>query len=468
MAHNLNRPTLSFFGGVGTVTGSKYLLETSGARVLLECGLFQGQKHLRLRNWDAPPFDVSALDAVVLSHAHLDHTGYLPVLVRRGFRGAVHCTSGTLELLGVLLRDAAGLQEEEASYANRKGYSKHRPALPLFDRADAEAALKLLVPHSYGVRFTVAPGMAVTFRRAGHILGSAIVEIEFDGASPSRLVFTGDLGRPDQPILRDPEPPPAADVLLLESTYGDRTHAQDPAAELARVAREAAIRGGALLVPAFAVGRTQTLIWLLRQLEREGRIPELPVFIDSPMANRVSAIYCSHEEDLDGEMRAAMAAKECPLCCRTYGLVITAEESRNLNDRRGPFIVIAGSGMATGGRILHHLAHRLDDPTTTVLLVGYQAIGTRGRLLRDGVPQVKMLGRFVPVRAKIECLDGLSAHAGRDEMLAWVKRLSVPPRTAFVVHGEPPAAESLGAALRQELGWNARVAQDGEIVELET
>lgn len=458
----MTAPTLRFLGAAGTVTGSRHLLAHGGRTVLLDCGLFQGLKPLRLRNRDPFPFEPARLDAVVLSHAHLDHSGALPLLVRQGFRGPIHCTAGTAALLEVLLPDAAYLQEEEAAYANRKGFSTHRPALPLFTDADAVAALRQVVPHPFATPFDACPGVTVRFGRAGHILGSATTCCTLAGGP--RVLYTGDLGRPGQPILVDPDPPPAADVLLVESTYGDRVHPTGAREALARVVREAAARGGALLVPAFAVGRTQALLWLLAELEDAGAIPRLPLFLDSPMAERVSALTCRHGGDLDAEMRRAMAQDRCPLCTRRYTYCATPEASKALNARTGPFIVLAGSGMATGGRILHHLHARLPDPRTTVLLVGFQAAGTRGRTLQDGAEAVKMHGTLVPVRARVEWLDGLSAHADREETLRWLGTMPRPPRRTWVVHGEPPAAAALADAIRTRLRWRVEVALDGATV----
>lgn len=460
-------PTLTFHGAAGTVTGSKHLLDLGGSRILLDAGLFQGGKDLRLRNWDRPPFDLKGLDAVVLSHAHLDHSGYLPVLVRHGFASPIHCTPGTRDLLAILLMDAAGLQEEEAKHANRKGWSKHKPALPLFGPSDVERVMRLVRVHGYGETFHVGAvsGARVTFRPAGHIIGSATVDLALE-RSGLRVVFTGDLGRYDQPILVDPEPVPEADVLLLESTYGDRDHPKDPKGQLEHIVNAAIARGGALLIPAFAVGRTQTLIWVLRELEREGRIPSVPVFIDSPMANRVSEVTCRHEADLDVDMLRKMEQRECPLCCKRYSLCETPEQSKAINRVQGPIIVIAGSGMATGGRILHHFINRLSDPRTTVLLAGFQAEGTRGRSLRDGATLMRMFGQEVAVRATIETIDGLSAHADRGEILRWLAGFRRPPRMTYVVHGEPAAATSLSTLLAEKVGMHARPARDGESVTL--
>lgn len=459
--------SIQFLGAAGTVTGSKHLLSANGCRVLLDCGLFQGLKALRLRNWQPLPFNAADIDAVVLSHAHLDHSGALPLLVRQGFRGRIWCTAGTRDLLRVLLLDAAHLQEEEAEYANRRGYSKHRPAQPLFRKADAVAALGLVEAVPYGERFAVGEGVVVVFRRAGHILGSATVEVDVDRRPSTQIVFSGDLGRWGRPILRDPEPVRSADVLLLESTYGDRIHSGDPDVELARVIERTAARGGVIVVPSFAVGRTQELIWTLRRLEDEGRIPSLPTFVDSPMAIDVTQIYCEHPEDHDLDMALLMDEKRCPLCCKQYHLVRTAAESKALNFRSGPMIVISASGMATGGRVLHHLKLRLADERNAVLLPGFQAAGTRGRAIRDGATTVRIHGENVPVRAEVVTLDGLSAHADRAEILRWVRGFDRPPRRAFIVHGEPAPAESLAAALHTELGWSVSVARDGELASLE-
>jgi metallo-beta-lactamase family protein len=459
-------PTLRFLGGAGTVTGSKHLITAGGRQVLLDCGLFQGLKALRLRNWAPPPLLPAEVDAVVLSHAHIDHSGYLPLLVRNGFCGPILCTPGTADLLRILLLDAAHLQEEEAEIANRYGYSKHHPALPLFTTADAEAALCLVRHHPYGTPVPIAEGLTAILRRAGHILGSATVEVQVGGRRPARLVFSGDLGRWNRPILRDPELVGEADVVLVESTYGDRTHDPDATEAVARVVDEAVARGGALVVPAFAVGRTQELLWILRQLEDEGRIPVLPVFLDSPMAINVTDIYTRHPEDHDLDMRALVEGNRGPFTCRQLRLLRTAEESKTLNTQQGPLIIISASGMATGGRVLHHLKLRLPDPRTTVLLPGFQAAGTRGRTLVEGARTVRIHGQDVPVRATVVTLDGLSAHGDRDDILRWLSGFTTRPRAAYVVHGEAAQAEALATAIRARLGWDTNVARDGEVVSI--
>ena len=456
--------TLQFLGAAGTVTGSMHLVCAGDRRVLLDCGLFQGLKELRERNWGERIPDVRGVDAVVLSHAHIDHSGYLPLLARQGFRGSVYCTSGTADLLKVVLPDAAHLQEEEAERANRHGASKHTPALPLYTPRDAEVALGLVQGRAYGEPFPVVGGCNVTLRRAGHILGSATVDLLIDGGT--RLVFSGDLGRYDRPILRDPEPVAEADVLLLESTYGGRTHPTGAEDALARVVHEAADRGGVLVVPAFAVDRAQELLWILHRLEGTGAIPSLPVYLDSPMASDVTDIYRRHPEDYDAQMEQALRAGDRPLRPRQLHVARTVEESKQVSGMRGPAIIISSSGMATGGRVLHHLAQRLSDPRTTVLLVGFQAAGTRGRALEDGARSLRLLGQEVPVRARVERIDALSAHADRDETLRWLGGFTRPPRQTYLVHGEPDGAAALAAAIRERYGWQVAVAQDRATVRL--
>ncbi|MEQ1854912.1 MAG: MBL fold metallo-hydrolase [Longimicrobiales bacterium] len=458
--------SVQFLGAAGTVTGSMHLVRAGDRRVLLDSGLFQGLKELRSRNRTTRVADPGALDAVVLSHAHIDHTGYLPALVRQGFLGPVYCTSATAELLRVMLPDSARLQEEEAERANRHGYSKHRPALPLYTVRDADAALRLLRECPTGEPFSVTDGIGATFRRAGHILGAASVELELSAERTRKLVFSGDLGRWGRPVLHDPELVPEADVLLLESTYGDRAHATNGEAELERIVNQAASRGGALLIPAFAVGRAQELIWWLDRLERSGRIPSLPLYIDSPMAIDVTDIYTGHLEDLDTELRPRAGTGGHLLGTKQCTLARTAAESKRLNEIEGPVIIIAASGMVTGGRILHHLSVRLPDPRTTVLLVGFQADGTRGRALREGARTVRIFGRDVAVGAAVETLDALSAHADREELLRWLGGFQRPPRRTYLVHGEPPAAASLAEAIRARFGWTVAVAQDRETVEV--
>jgi metallo-beta-lactamase family protein len=453
------RATLTFLGAAGTVTGAKFLLEAAGARVLLECGMFQGLRTLRERNWSPPPLQPSRLDAVLLSHAHIDHSGYLPRLARDGFAGPIFCSSGTGDLLRLMLPDAARLQEEEAEYRNRAGATRHRPALPLFTEADAERTLRLVRRVEFGQGFAPASGLAACLLPSGHILGASIVEVTADGR---RLVYSGDLGRYHVPIMRDPTAVAAADTLLIESTYGDRDHpADDGTPVIVGAVQRAVERRGILLVPAFAVGRTQDLLYLLRELEAAGRVPRVDIYLDSPMAIEATAVYARHPEEHDEDATRLAAAGGQPLVPSRFHLCRTVEDSKRLNDLQGPAIVVSGSGMATGGRILHHLRRRLPEASTTVLFVGYQAAGTRGRALRDGTDRVRIFGADVPVRATILTTDALSAHADRGELMRWLAGFGAPPGMTWCVHGEPPAAAALRDSIRDRLGWTCEVAADG-------
>jgi metallo-beta-lactamase family protein len=466
--------TLGFWGGVGTVTGSKYLVESQGSRVLVDCGLFQGLRELRERNWEDPPFDPRHIDAVIITHAHVDHTAYLPRLVRLGFEGPVFCSRGTAELLKLLLPDSARLQEEEAEYRNRKGLTRHEPALPLYTEADARAAIKLVetCPNT-GEPTEVAEGMRAGFHIAGHILGSSLVLLELDGAGEDgkgrRVLFSGDLGHYDQPIIRDPVAPPRCDYLLVESTYGDRLHdPEDPKAALARVVNEAAQRGGPLLIPAFAVGRTQELLYHLRELEDEGRIPILPVRVDSPMAAAATQIYQRTKEEHDEEYASVIEQHRHPLRTRSMLTASTREESKRLNDEQGTRIIISASGMMTGGRVLHHARRILPDERATVLFVGYQAAGTTGRKILEGSRYVRVMKEDVPVRCHVERIGGLSAHADWSEVLRWLEPLeATPPRRVFTTHGEPESAKAMAEHIRERFGWRVDAPQYGEHVELE-
>ncbi len=456
--------TLTFLGAAGTVTGSQHLLDDGLRRLLLDCGLFQGLKELRLRNWAPPRVDPTTLQAVLLSHAHIDHSGYLPRLARGGYTGPVFCTPGTADLLRVMLPDAAHLQEEEADFNNRHRTSKHDPALPLFTIEDADRVLARVKAVSFGEPFAPAPGVEARFINSGHILGAGLVQCRIGGRL---VVFSGDLGRYGVPIMRDPDPVPAADVLLVESTYGDRVHPPDDHSEkLAKAARRAAETKSWLLIPAFAVGRSQEILYDLREMEEARRIPSLPVYLDSPMAMKATAIYASHPEEHDPALKQVEADGTRPFAPRQLTLCKSVEDSKRLNDTGGPGIIIAGSGMATGGRILHHLRRLLPDEATTVLFVGYQAAGTRGRLLREGARTIKMLGEIVPVRARIMVSDAYSAHADRSEILRWLRGFTRAPAMTYVVHGEPEAAAALRDAIASQLHWPAAVAQDGQRVTL--
>jgi metallo-beta-lactamase family protein len=465
--------SIEFWGGVGTVTGSKYLVQTNRARVLVDCGLFQGLKELRERNWQDPPFAPGSINAVLITHAHIDHTGYLPRLVQQGFRGPVYCSRGTADLLKILLPDSGRLQEEDADYRNRHKLTKHAPALPLYTEKDAFAALELLEPvPNTGEAIEVAPGIRASFRIAGHILGSSLVLLELDHALADgqgrRILFSGDLGHYDQPIIRDPVPPPACDYLLVESTYGDRLHdPEDPKIALARIINDAAKRDAPVLIPAFAVGRTQEIVYLIRELEDEKTIPILPVTVDSPMAAAATAVYANRKEEQDEEYTSILTQQRHPL--RTHSMVTASsrQESKRLNDATGARIIISASGMMTGGRVLHHAMRLVPDPETTIVFVGYQAAGTTGRRILDGEPEVKIMGQRVPVRCRIAKIGGFSAHADYQEVLHWLEGIeSGVPREVFLTHGEPEAATAMAAHIKEKFGWNVHVPQYGEKVEL--
>lgn len=455
-------PSLTFLGAAGTVTGSKHLLDLGRHKILVDCGLFQGLKPLRERNWQALPIHAAEIDAVVLTHAHLDHVGYLPRLVGEGFRGPVFCTVATRDLAALILADSARIQEEDARDANRHGYSKHRPALPLYTLADAEQALTHLRGVGFRQRVEVVPGASVEFLEAGHLLGSAYARVEAGGQT---VLFGGDLGRYGRPVLPDPVSVSNADVLLLESTYGNRCHEpDDQGAALARIVKEAAARGGKLIVPAFAIGRVNEVIYWLDRLEEAKRIPVLPVYVDSPMANRALQFYAQHSAELDPDMQVGSKGVRAFFTERMT-MVASPQQSRELVASKRPAIVIASSGMATGGRVLYHLAAGLPDAKNTVLFVGYQAAGTRGRSLVDGATHVRMKGREVPVAARIEKLDSMSAHADANEIMRWLSGFERAPRMTYLVHGESEALEALRARITRERTWPVHVAGHHERVE---
>jgi metallo-beta-lactamase family protein len=458
--------SLTFLGAAQTVTGSRHLLRTrAGHQVLVDAGLFQGKKQLRERNW--APWERGPLDAVVLTHAHIDHTGYLPRLVAQGLVRRAVCTRATKELAGLLLPDSGHIQEEDARHANENRYSKHSPALPLYTEEQGRKAAELLEGHPYGAPIEVAPGVTVIFRRAGHIVGSSFLEVVVtEEGRAHRILFSGDVGRYGTPLLADPSGPLPCDTLLLESTYGDRLHAPEPGAEvLAREVNAALARGGPLLIPAFAVGRTQELLFLWRRLEHEGRIPRVPIFVDSPMANDATPIYLRHPDDQSPELKALLQQGGAPLHPEQLTQVRGGGESRRLLERRGFFAVIAASGMATGGRILAHLERHLPSPAATVLLVGYQADETRGRRLLDGAKSIKLRGGQVEVNAQIVHLSGFSAHADWSEEDRWLAGLQQPPAQTFLVHGEPAALQAQAARLGAR-GWKVAAPEHGETVEL--
>ncbi|MBV8502333.1 MAG: MBL fold metallo-hydrolase [Paucibacter sp.] len=442
---------LQFLGATGTVTGSKYLLRHQGASLMVDCGLFQGYKQLRLRNWQPLPVAANDIDAMVLTHAHIDHSGYLPLLVRQGFRGKVFCTPATRDLCGIMLPDSAHLQEEEADFANRHGFSKHKPAQPLYTEADASQALKLLHPVDTGESWQPVRGLKATLTPSGHMLGSAFVHIEGGGRS---ILFSGDLGRPNDLVLRPPERMEGADYLVVESTYGDRLHEPvDVLAQLAQVIRRTAARAGVLLIPAFAVGRAQTLMHCIAQLKRDGAIPDLPVYLNSPMAADATQLYWRYRA------QHRLDEQACSSMCHAAHIVNTPDESRELNTRRGPMIIIAASGMATGGRVVHHLAAFAPDWRTTILLTSFQAGGTRGAALANGARSLRIHGEDVPVRAEVAMLGNLSGHADADEMLGWLRGFTRPPLRTFITHGEPPAADALRQRIERELRWVCEVPE---------
>jgi metallo-beta-lactamase family protein len=448
---------ITFLGAAGTVTGSKYLIEAGGKKLLVDCGLFQGAKELTQRNWNTLPLDVATIDWVVLTHAHIDHTGYLPKLVGAGYKGPIYCDAATQELCQLLLLDSAHLQEEDAKFAVKKKYSSHANPLPLYTTPDAEAALKQFKQIPRSDTFTISPEFSVRTHDAGHILGSCWLELRItENGKQMVIVFSGDVGRYDQPILNDPTPPSRADFLLCESTYGDRDHPSGLVADaLADAINRVAKRGGAVVIPSFAVGRTQTLMWYLRQLDESKRIPSLPIFVDSPMAISVTELYARHHEDHDLDFTKREQGGD-PLNLREVKMTRTVDESKAINNV-GSCIIISASGMATGGRILHHLAQRLPDAKNAVLLVGYQGEGTNGRALQDGAQYLRIHGDEVKVAAEVVTIDQLSAHAGRSELLRWLSGFTVAPRQTFLVHGEPVALESLQSAITNRMQWAVTV-----------
>ena len=457
---------LRFLGAAGTVTGSRFLVETSGTRVLVDCGLFQGRKELRLRNWAPFPVDPSSIAAVVVTHAHVDHLGFLPALVRDGFRGRVLCTPATAALASIVLADAARLQEEEAAYANRKGYSKHHPALPLYTSDDAARALDLLRPVPFGDRAELAGGIETVLRPAGHILGAATAELRLTNADRT-LLFTGDLGRPVHPLLRPPDPPAAADVIVTESTYGNRGHEDEAQGVelLASAISRTAAKGGSVVIPAFAVDRTEVVLMTLRRLTEQGLIPRLPVYADSPMALAVLDVYRKAIADGSPEIRDDIT--EDPFGdVEHLHEVPTTEGSRKLNELEYPSIIVSASGMATGGRVLHHLKRYAPDPRSAIIFAGYQAAGTRGAAMVAGAESIKIHGGYVPVRAEVRNLSMLSAHADADEILSWLRRFNKAPRQTFISHGEPTASDVLRRRIEEELGWSCRVPEHLEKVDL--
>lgn len=457
---------LTFLGAARTVTGSKYLLEHDGKRVLVDCGLFQGLKELRLRNWAEFPVPPRDIDAVVLTHAHLDHVGYLPRLRNEGYKGRVFCTAGTMDLCRLVLPDSGRIQEEDARQANRHGYSRHQPALPLYTESDALNALTQLQPIGFHRPIEIVPGIAIEFIPAGHLLGSAFVVARLQ-AGPT-ILFGGDLGRYARPVLPDPSNAVQADVVLVESTYGDRDHvADDNGEQLARVIRRTVERGGKVIIPAFAIGRVGELVYWMRRLEQERRIPVLPVYVDSPMANEALKFYAARSTELDAEMRPT-GKKVSTFATTRFQTIASPQQSKELTASRKVAVVISSSGMATGGRVLHHLAAALPDERNTALFVGYQAEGTRGRQLVDGAREIRIHGQAIAVNARVAKIDSMSAHADRGEILRWLGTLPAAPKRLCLVHGEPAPMDALKTLVQQRLGWDAHTPHHLERLRLES
>ncbi len=456
-------PALHFLGAAQTVTGSRFLLDTGSARVLVDCGMFQGRRALRRRNWEPFPVDPAGIDAVVISHAHLDHVGFLPVVVRGGFAGSVHCTTSTAGLADVVLRDSARIQEADAERANRKGYTKHSPALPLYTEEDAVEALSRFRPLAYGERRLIADGVWLTLSYAGHILGSATVALEMDGGAT--VCMSGDLGRPRHPVLVPPAPPMPADALLVESTYGDEEHVEeDGTAALGTAVAETLERGGSVVIPAFAVDRTEVILSALRELTEAGTIPRVPVFLDSPMARAALAFYQQAVIDGHPEVRPEVVGDAFLFDPGELTITESVDDSKAINHVRRPHVVISASGMATGGRVLHHLKRVLPHRRNTVVLVGYQAPGTRGSTLLAGADDVRIHGEDIPVRAQIRSVPAFSVHADRSELLDWLGA-GPEPGKVLPVHGEPDASAALAEAIRARFGWDVTVPMDGDRVE---
>ncbi len=457
----MDRPqnSLSFLGATETVTGSRYLIESNGKRILIDCGLFQGYKNLRLKNWQEFPVPPDTIDMVLITHAHLDHSGYVPALVKHGFRGQVLMSTGTAELCEIMWRDSAHLLEEEAERANRKGYTKHKPAKPLYNQDDVERALDLVRTVHFDKEVELASGIHAKFIHAGHILGAAQLQLNVNGKV---IHFSGDMGRTNDPLLNPPADLAECDILVTESTYGDRTHPNiDPELELKPILKEVLERGGTVVIPAFAVGRTQALTLHTYRLMQRGEIPTVPIFVNSPMAENVTAMYQRHQEE------HRINLEEFEAMYSVAKMVHSVEESKELNDRRGAKIIIAASGMMTGGRVLHHVIAYGADPKNAIVISGYQAGGTRGRLLAEGEKTLRIFGKDVEIRAEVFQLQTLSGHADADELIAWMKTAPKPPTQTYVTHGEPTASDRMRFRIESELGWSARAPFDREVIDID-
>lgn len=449
---------LTFLGATGTVTGSKYLLTSGSRRILVDCGLFQGLKQLRLKNWDPLTVDPKSIDAVILTHAHIDHSGYLPLLMKNGFSGKVYCSRATRNLCNILLPDAGYLQEEEAEYLNRRGLSKHTPALPLYTQADAERSLALLTPIDYEENIDLGDGLTLRLSPSGHILGSSFVLLKDKNTS---ILFSGDLGRPNDLIMSAPVRIRQADYLVIESTYGDRLHDRDnPQIKLGEIINKTVARKGVVIIPVFAVGRAQELLYCIHLLKAAGTIGNVPVYLNSPMAVDVTQIYHQYQSE------HRLTPAQCDAMCHAAHFVNSVEESKQLNMRSGPMIILAASGMATGGRVVHHLKAFASDPLNTILFVGFQAAGTRGAAILNGAESVKIHGEYVPVRAEVQALSNLSAHADYSEIMGWLDGFETPPRQTFITHGEPIAADALRHRIEETKHWRCLVPDYLQTIDL--
>jgi metallo-beta-lactamase family protein len=461
--------TLTFYGGTETVTGSRFYVEIDNKKILVDCGLFQGTKENRLKNWETFPVSPRLIDYIILTHAHIDHSGYVPRICRDGFRGRILSTHATRDLSSVMLKDSARLQEEDAVWATQKGFSKHSPVLPLYTSTDVEEALKLFSPGHYGKIIPLTDNLRVKFKDAGHILGSSLVDLKvWKNQNARKIVFSGDLGRPDRVIFLDPVQVYDVDYLVIESTYGNRLHDdQNPTGQLERIICETFERGGVLVIPAFAVGRTQVLLYIIRELEEQGKIPSMPIYVDSPMALTATQVFNQHIGDYDLQARVEILKGIQIFKPKQWIACQTKEESMAINKVTKHAIIVSASGMATGGRILHHLKNRLPVDKNTVLLIGYQIEGTRGRALLDGQKEVKIHGQLVPVHAKVESISGFSGHADYNEILAYLMGFNRPPEKTFIVHGDPASSSELAAKIKNQFGWNVVLPKLGETFELD-
>ncbi len=460
---------LTFLGATGTVTGSRYHLEADNKNFLIDCGLFQGPKEIRSRNWDPFPVSPAIFDKVILTHAHIDHSGFFPRFCREGFKGELLCTKATHELCEIMLRDSAHLQEEDAKWANKKGFSKHDPALPLYTVEDAEEALSRFSAAYYGQTVKLSDNIRLKFKDAGHILGASVLDIRTRRADGRRkIMFSGDLGRPLRPVLKDPVQVYEVDYLIMESTYGDRLHDNaNPHEDLARIINESYKRGGVLIIPSFAVGRTQDLLHVIRELEDDEKIPIMPIYIDSPMAINTTRVFDEHISEYNIPTRIDILNQVGIFEPKQLHICMSREDSMAINNVKGRAIIISASGMVTGGRILHHLKKRLPDPQNTVLLIGYQGEGTRGRTILDGHDDVRIHGKHVPIEARVENISGFSAHADYNEILAYLMGFNRPPEKTFIVHGEPESSRAMAEKIREKFGWDVVVPEFKQTFELD-